>query len=165
MQGRLINRFVCVLRRLDAVATAAVTGGGFDDTWRTTKPVADGTQFGTSTRREMDALRIPCQLDRLLWGQKTLKPSGVETMEDILIILKWSDLVAAGLISSAGLPEIQQGDRIEAIETRAGAVDETFQNPPGMYVHDLERAGHGLASFGTPKTNLLILHCGTGKVS
>ncbi len=165
MRGRLINRFICVLRRLDATATAAVVGGGFDDVWRVPKPVDDGTQFGASTRREMDALRIRCQLDRRAWGLMTPKPSGTEVNTDIFITLHWPDLVAAGLIGATGEPEIQLGDRIEAIETLAGDIEETFANPPGMYVHDIERAGHGLAAFGVPKTNLLILHCGTGKVS
>jgi hypothetical protein len=165
MRGRLIQRFVCVLRRLDATATAAVVGGGYDDVWRTTRPVEDGTQTGSPSRREGAAIRLPCQLDRRTWGGINERRSGKEIEAQIIITLHWPDLVAAGLIAADGTPQIQQGDRIEAIETRLGAVEETFADPPGMYVHDLERAGHGLAAFGTPKTNLLFLYCNFGKVS
>ena len=165
MRGRLIQRFVCVLRRLDASATSAVAGGGYDDVWRTTKPVSDGTQTGATSRREEEAIRLPCQLDRRSWGRINPKPSGNEIDAELIITLHWPDLVAAGLIGSNGAPEIQQGDRIEAIETRLGAVEETFANPPGMYVHDIERAGLGLHAFGTPKTNLLFLYCNFGQVS
>ena len=160
MRGRLIQRMVCVLRQLDAVETDAVTGGGFDDVWRSLRPVDDGTQEGASTRREKDAVRLRCQLARRTWGTVGYSTGGVEKISDIKVITFWPDLESAGLIDSDGQPTIAAGDRIEAIETLAGVVDITFDNPPGMLVRDLERAGPGLAAFGRPKTNLLILHCG-----
>lgn len=165
MRGRLINRFVCVLVRLDAAATAVVAGGGYDADFRAVKPVADGSQLGASSRRERAAVRIPCQLDRSTWGADQLRRSGHRTDSDIVITLHWPDLERLGLIASDGRPDIRQGDRIAAIETDAGATEESFPNPPGMFVHDLERAGHGLAPFGGARTNLLNLYCNFGEVS
>lgn len=151
---------VCVLRQLDAVETDAVAGGGYDDIWRTLKPVADGTQEGASTRMEKDAVRIRCQLGRQAWGRTDISAGGHETISDIKVVVMWPDLVDASLVDANGLPLIRSGDRIESIETLDGDVDIMFRNPPGMLVRDLERAGHGLAAFGRPKTNLLVLHCG-----
>lgn len=165
MRGRLIQRFFAVLRRLDADATSSVVGGGFDDVWRSPVPVDDGTQFGATTRREMAAERLPVQLDRRTWGMLNPKPSGVENDSAIEMTAHWPDLVRLGLVDSSGEPLIQQGDRIESLEDVRGTSEVVFANPPGMYVTGLERAGHGLAAFRRPQTNLLIIYANYGKVS
>jgi hypothetical protein len=159
MRGRLIQRFYCTLYRLDAVATAATVGGGYDDDFRTVRQVADGSQLGASSRVEKEAIRLPCQMARRSWGEDQPEPGGHEIKYDVQLRLHWPDLEAAGLIDAGGVAEIAQGDRIGAIETVAGVVEETFPNPPGLFVEYAERAGYGLAAFGTPRTNLLILYC------
>jgi len=147
-RGRLINKFVAVVRLLDAAAIESA--GDFDDDFRIVKP---------GGRIEQDAIRIPCQLDRRSWGRDFMTPAGHEIEADIILTLHWPDLVRLGLIDTDGRPMIAQGDRIESIETVAGDTDVEFENPPGMFIVNLERAGHGLATFGTPQTNLLILYC------
>jgi len=47
-RGRLINKFVAVIYRLDTVASAAVVGGGYDDEFDELIPTDDGTQTGAS---------------------------------------------------------------------------------------------------------------------
>lgn len=165
MRGRLINRFVCVLARLDAAATAAVAGGGYDPDFRAVVPVANGTQLGSTSRRERAEVRIPCQLDRVTWGGNNLRRSGNKVEADIIVTLHWPDLERLGLIGTDGRPDIRCGDRIVSIETDAGAIEESFANPPGMFVHDTERAGHGLSPFGGARSNLLNLYCAFGEVS
>lgn len=147
-RGRLIQKFVAVIRRLDAASIR--TAGDYDDDFRVTVP---------GGRQELDAVRVPCQLDRRTWGRDEMTPSGHEIHADIIVTLHWPDMERLSLIDSDGKPMIAKGDRIEAIETRAGATEVAFEDPPGMFIVHQERAGHGLAAFGTPRTNLLILYC------
>lgn len=165
MRGRLIQKFIAILERLDPVATSAVVGGGYDNVFDEPIPVDDGTQVGSSSIRYMASIRLPVQLDRQTWGKDDMARGGHKIQADILFIFHWPDLVNAGLIDSSGEPMIQKGDRIAQIETLNGDIERTWADPPGMFVKDLERAGHGLAAFGTPQTNLLIVYGALGEAS
>ena len=164
-RGRLINKFVAVIRRLDTLESAAVVGGGYDAEFDELKPTDDGTQTGSSSRREMAELRLPVQLDRRTWGAYDAKRGGKEIEADIILAFHWPDLENRGLIGSDGEPVLKAGDRISHVETLAGAVEATFDNPPGMFIEDMERSGHGQAPFGTPRTNLLYVYCQYGEVA
>lgn len=164
-RGRLINRFVAVVRRLDTAATAAVVGGGFDPEFAEAKIVSNGTQLGVSSRQEMAELRLPVQLDRDSWGKVVPGRGGKQIKSDIILVFHWPDLENGSLIGSDGEPLLKAGDRIDKIETVMGDVEATFANPPGMFITDLERAGHGLSPFGTSRTNLLLVYCSYAKVA
>jgi hypothetical protein len=147
-RGRLINKFVAVIRRVDVDSIRGA--GDYDDDFRIVKK---------GQRVEMDALRIPCQLDRRTWGRDVKTPSGHEIEADIILTLHYPDLERLSLLDANGVPVLKQKDRIEAIETRTGVTEVEFPNPPGMFIVHQERAGHGLAAFGTPRTNLWVLYC------
>ena len=164
-RGRLINKFVAVFARLDTAATAAVVGGGYDPEFDAVVPVQDGTQLGSTSRREMAELRINCQLDRKNWGEQNLGRGGRQIVADIVVVLHWPDLEKLGLIDTDGEPTLKKGDRLARIETLKGNVEATFDNPPGMFITDFERAGHGQAPFGTPRTNLLYVYCAYARVA
>jgi len=158
VRGRLIQRFVAVLRRLDAAATAAVAGGGFDALFGEIAPVDDGTQVGAPSRRELAALRVACQLDRDPdMGRAVQTRGGAEQRVDLVLTLHRRDLEVAGLLDAAGAPLIYAGDRLEQIETLRGALVRAYPAPPGMYVHDVEEAGYGLAAFAVPTVNLFTV--------
>lgn len=163
MRGRLIQQFVAVLYRLDPEATAAVPGGGYDPVFREPLRVPDGTQLGAPSRRELDPIRLRCQIDRTNFDGASLLRDGYQPEHQLQIALHWPELEARGLIDTGGNPLIAPGDRIGAIETTAGAAEATFPDPPGLWVRSCERAGHGLAAFGVARTNLLILHCAVGR--
>ncbi|MEN6368461.1 MAG: hypothetical protein ABFD77_02045 [Thermotogota bacterium] len=164
-RGRLINKFIAVIRRLDTAATAAVVGGGFDKEFDAVRPLSDGTQFGADSRREMAELRLPVQLDRNTWGRNQPGRGGRQILADIVLTFHWPDLENAGLIGTDGEPVLKIGDRIDKIETVAGATEATFKNPPGMFFTGFERAGHGQSPFGTPRTNLLFAYCAYARVA
>lgn len=163
MRGRLIQRFLAVVHRLDPAATAAVPGGGYDADFDEPLQVADGTQQGAPSRREMPAVRIPCQLDRKEWEGATLTRGGYQEETQPDITFHWPDLVRLGLVDANGRALLQPGDRIDAIETIRGQLEVRFPNPPGVFITSVERAGHGLDCFGTPRSNLLIAQCAIGR--
>jgi len=164
-RGRLINKFVAVIRRLDTEETSLVTGGGYDPEFDSPIPVDDGTQLGASSRREMPELRLNCQLDRTSWGEQNMARGGKQIVADIVLVFHWPDLENMGLIGADGEPVLKKGDRIDHIETRKGDVEATFDNPPGMFITGFERAGHGQAPFGNPRTNLLYTYCSYDRVA
>jgi hypothetical protein len=162
---RLIQPFVAIIARLDPHATSEVSGGGYDVVWRTVKPVDDGTQLGDSSRVEMAEIAIRCQLDRSEWGQQVLAPSGVTDVNGPILTMLWADLERLALLDSDGAPVFQVGDRVVRIERIDGVVDQTFPDPPGLFLVNFERAGHGLNAMGVPRTNLLICYTATARQS
>jgi len=162
-RGRLIMKFVAVIRRLDPAATAAVVDGGFDDDFGEVIPQADGTSLGADSRREMAAVRLRCQVKRpgigsMAFNIDQVTRGGHQEMTDIQITLFMEDLENEGLVTD-GVPVFRQGDRIEQIEDLNGNVQWTWDYPPGLIVQDVEPRGYGIAVVGTPKFNLVALHC------
>jgi hypothetical protein len=162
-RGRLIQRFLVRIARLDAQATAAVVDGGLDPDFHEPINVPDGTQLGANSRRYHAVDTLHCQLDRKTWGDRRTERSGEEIDADILIILHWPELENGGFINTSGEPVFQRGDKVVELLTLKGQRVQLFDDPPGMFIEALERAGHGLAAMSTPKTNLLYLHCAYDK--
>jgi hypothetical protein len=165
MRGRLIQKFAVVIYRIDPVASAAVVGGGYDPDLRELRRVENGSQSGGPSRVEMAPVRLPVQLDRnARWGGSKVTRGGLEAQYDLVLTFHIPDLVAAGLIDPNGKSLLLPADRIDRIETRTGTLEEAFPNPPGMFIHETEMAGYGLAAFGTPKRTLLFVYCAARRV-
>jgi hypothetical protein len=159
-RGRLINRFVAVLRRLDAATTDAVVGGGFDDVLNEVIPVDDGTQLGSTSKRYLPDLRVYAQLDRDPdFGRSVQTRGGGEKSRDVVLVLHRHHLEMEGLINDEGGAMIYKGDRVVQFEDINGNVIRTFPEPPGLYVNDVEDAGYGLAAFSVPQINLIYVTC------
>ena len=156
MRGRLINKFVLVLKQLDTLETGAVSSGGYDDEFGEVLAVDDGSQMGSTSRREKDVLRIDCQLDRSNWESDNVRQGGHEKIIDNIIILHMVDLEEMDLIDSNGDPKIYIGDRIDSIEKEDGDLQFSFED---LYVKGIEKAGFGLSAFGLSEANLIYLHC------
>ena len=162
-RGRLIQKFLVHIARLDADATNSVVDGGFDPDFHEPINVDDGTQLGSNSRRYHPVDQLHCQLDRKTWGQRRTERSGEEIDADILIILHMPELERLGFVNASGEPIFQRGDKIVELLTVKGALELLFDDPPGMFIVSAERAGHGLAAFSTPRTNLFFLHCAYDK--
>lgn len=165
MRGRLIQRFVAVLRRLDALETSTVEGGGYDDVFREPVAIDDDSHTGVTTRREMDEETLEVQVHSKAYGSTTLKIAGQEIDADMMLVAHWPDVVAGGFVDTDGKVLIQPGDRIDRIESTDGEVIDTFDNPPGVYVKSTSKAGFGLATFGTARINLLFIYCDYGQLT
>lgn len=160
MRGRLIQKFYVLIARLDASATQAV---GWDPEFNEPVPEADGTQLGADARRYHTPDRLHCQLDRKTWGERVSTRGGEEILCDIVIVLHWPEMERLSMVTATGKPVFQRGDKIVEIQTLKGAQEEVFDDPPGMFITGMDRAGYGLAAFRTPRTNLLYLYCSYDK--
>lgn len=159
MRGRLIQKFTAVIARLDESLTAAVSGGGYDPDFNEPLPVDDGTQVGASSKRYMDSINVPCQLDRKTWDEIENTRSGAQKDADIILCLHLKDLENLGLIDSDQQVVFRQGDKLVQLLDKKGNVAQTFDDPPGMFFTSFEYIGHGLECFGTPKQNLFLVYC------
>jgi hypothetical protein len=159
MRGRLIQKFVCVLRRLDPLATSEVTDGGYDEEFGEAIQVDNDTELGESSRREQTAIRLKCQLDRDQdFNHFAMTRGGQQETGRIVLLLHMPELESKGLITSEGKPAIFPGDRIQAIETIKGTEVLSFTEPE-MFVLTAEPQGYGLNMFKEPKINLIELVC------
>lgn len=159
MRGRLIQKFKVFISRLDELATDAVIGGGWDADFNEALPVDDGSQLGDDSTKYHTQIELHCQIDRKEWGNVELMRNGRQIKADIILTLHVPELVAKGMINTKGQLVIREGDRIDKINDLKGNLEVEFENPPGMFVKGSERAGHGLAAFRVPKTNLFYLYC------
>ncbi len=159
MRGRLVQKFKVKIARLDTVATGAVPGAGWDDDFYQPKPVQDGTHLGVDSRQYHEPDVLWCQLDRIVWGKVDATRGGQQKEADLIIVLAWKELESKGLIDSDGQPVFRRGDKIIELLTKKGALELRFDEPPGLFVREWDRAGHGLAAFRTARTNLLYLYC------
>lgn len=159
MRGRIIQKFIASIARLDEASTGAVVEGGWDPDFHEPKIVDDGTQLGNDSKRFHDPINLMCQLDRKSWGAVDSTRGGQQKTADIIICLHWPELQKRGLIDSNGKAIFRRGDKIIEILTKKGELDVKFDDPPGLFIRECERAGHGLSAFGTPKTNLLYVYC------
>jgi len=143
--------------------TAVETQAGYNDLLGGVRAVSDGTQRGTSGRREHATVTVRCQVDRSRWGEQRMTAAGVYVVAELVLTLDMRELERRGLISATGAPRFSRGDRLEGIRTKRGAIFETFPDPPGVQVENVERAGHGL-SLRNPRPNLVYLHCTRDRV-
>jgi len=160
MRGRLIQQFLVSIARLDTAATAAVPGGGYDPDFHEPLPVDDGSLLGSSSRRYHPVDQLHCQLDRRKeWGNPQFTRAGEDVDCDIVVVLHWPELEKLGLLDADRQPLFKAGDKVVELHDVKGNLEERFDDPPGMFVDGISRAGYGLNAFGTPKTNLLYLYC------
>jgi len=163
LRGRLLQRFLCSIRQLDTEATSTVVGGGYDPLLGEPIPVADGTQTGSSSRREKAAVDVPCQVDRREWGEDVLVGGGHDPETELILTFHFRDLERLGLVHTSGdlegKPKIGARDRVERLKRMNGNTVVVFPDPPGMYVTVAEQGGWGIRRWGSPKRNLLIVRC------
>lgn len=160
MRGRLIQKFLVDIRRLDPAATDAVVGGGFNDLLGEPVLVDDGSQLGSSSRREFSQLLLHCQLNRdPRIGVDMMTRGGHQEQSHLEIVLAMEELENGGYLAADGKANIHPGDRIASIMDVNGNVIIEYADPQAMYVKNSGPAGYGLDAFGTPKINLWVLTC------
>jgi len=156
-RGRLIQRAAIVLERLDTEATSLVVGGGYDDRFGETIPVADGSQFGDDSVRFHDPDVIPCQVDRGIWGREEMTGGGEHVDTEAIFTLHLNDLERLGLVLPSGEVRIGLGDKISELRRPSGTLIISWADSP-LYVTQVEDAGMGIDSAAGATRNLVFVH-------
>lgn len=159
--GGLVFRFYAEIYRLDPVAMAAVdppgpATTGFDDDFQEPRLEAMGG-LGKPIRREMAAVRLPCQVEPDVWDQLRMFDAGNSPSTGIVLTMHFDDLARAGLVTASGEPTLRAGDRLGGLYDLAGALVQTIRNPPGLYIDEFRQDSFGL-SLRRPKRQLLLVH-------
>lgn len=167
MRGRILNPFLAEIAPLDTVATAADPDGagaltsGYDDDFKETVRVSDGTSAGVSARKEKAHLFIPCQVETEdVFDQ--LRMFGAGNIPDfrIALVFHFRNLEDMGLVNtSTGKALIQNNDRLVAIhecgaDDSPGDLVESFDALPFLYATQPMSRSHGLSGR---KRNLLLV--------
>jgi hypothetical protein len=160
MRGRLINKFMADIRRVDPEATRDVDDGhgnsGMNDVFRELAKVkdADGGAVGTSPRQEMGPLLVPCQVEPLSYKETSMVPDGDDPRSIIKLVFFRRDFERLELIGEDGMPLLRKGDRLESILLKDGVtVQQGF--PEGMYLDNFKNDSFGL-NMSNPKANLIV---------
>jgi hypothetical protein len=140
-------------------------GSGFDDVFGGLKPVNDGTQEGTTRRREQEPVVLVCQVDRNNWGSRKMSPGGYEEQKKTVFTVERRRLASKGLINERGVPKINIGDRVSELLDMSGNLVESFDDPNGLWIHHVGRAGHGLKAWGNRTNRLYFLECSEDRVT
>lgn len=136
---------------LDAVATAAATGGGlvssgFDEDFK--EIVVLSTPKRTDERQEQESIFIPSQIESDSYEMLVQMSAG--NMPDTKAQLVWArkDLVELGLIvPETGECLVRVNDRVVSIRDNCKNVLLSVRTPPGLYVTEV-RPTWGLSSVG-----------------
>lgn len=164
MRGRLIFQFAAELRRLDPAATAADpdAGGpltsGYDEDFRESVLVdPDGDGVGTPVRRELPAVRVPCQVDTKVFEELRMQAGGNAPRARLDLVFHFRDLERLGLVdATTGEALIRSGDRLAGIYDRSGELVQSVPAKPGLYVTEARPTGFGLG-MARPRRNLLLV--------
>lgn len=153
----LLQRSVAVVYRLDVVATAAVDppGGdeavGYDPDFR--EPVVYSAAVGgarTSTRRELAAIRIGCQVEVASFERLREMGLGDAPITNKILVFHRAVLKRLSLLNADGSCKIRRNDRIGSIERWGGPVGTTVLPlaAPGLFVYEVRPASWGFGPDG-----------------
>jgi len=104
----------------------------------------------------MAAVSIPVQIEPDAWDVLRMFAAGSSQRTDVIVTAHFDDLKRLGLVDGSGAPTLRHGDRLGAINDRAGALVQTIANPPGLYLAEMKQESFGL-SLRAPKRRLLVM--------
>ena len=163
MRGRLIFPFLAELHRLDTRAMAeGVPSLGvppaYDDDFK--EPILVDTNddgVGEAFRREIVAVRVPCQVEPEAFESLRMTPSGNAPRSSLELVFHFRDLERLGLVDAAsGDALVRPSDRLGALYDLDGNLVQAVRTPPGLYVTEARPIGFGLARR-RPQRNLLLV--------
>lgn len=147
MRGQLICPLQIELARLDTNTTAA-GGAGYDKDFRTLVPSGPG-------RKELPVIRLFAQVEMSKWEGQNQLQAGNQPDSKLTLVFHYRELERKGLVDTAGKAMIRVNDRLVAVYSRNGVIQEEFVRPEagGLYATEVQPAGLGLAG----RRNLLVV--------
>jgi hypothetical protein len=165
MRGRLINRFLADIARLDTEASAADPDGagpetsGYDDDFR--EPVVidvdDGdvtTNVRGETRQEQATITVPCQVETAMHERLNMAPGGNIPDSRMNLVFHFCDLEQLGLIDDDGNAKLKINDRLVQLRRVCGDQDVEQKLPSGgLYATHVFPTAFGIGQ----RKNLLVI--------
>lgn len=147
-----------VVHRLDITATRAFNpvgpaASGYDDIFR--EPVVtDGTAGASvagrvSSRQEMTAVRVPCQIETSLYEDLRQSFSGALPQSNMTLVFHRQNLADLGLLDpTTNNILLKKGDRISQLERRSLGVPVLVFRPPGLFINEIYPGSWGFGLDG-----------------
>jgi len=159
MRGRLIQIFYAEIMRLDS--SAIDSNNEYDDVFRQIIPTdSNGDGIGTPVRREMAAIKIPCQIDQGIMDQIQKNELGINLNADIELTFHYEDLENLDLLDpNTNRALIDVGDRLNSIYDINDNLVWQIKTPPGLYITEAKDEGFGIFMV-QPTRNLLTVRLG-----
>jgi hypothetical protein len=156
VRGRLIFRVFAEFFRLDR-AGKVVTSPDYDPEFKEPSLLDTGAAIGVRTRRELPAIRVPCQVESEAVEALEMFAAGESPRSLIRLVFHFAHLERAGLVDGVmGTSLIAVGDRLGALHDTTGALIQRVRTPPGLYVTEARPTGFGLF-MPRPRRNLLLV--------
>jgi hypothetical protein len=163
MRGRLINKFLADIARLDTVASAAdpdgtgPTSSGYDDDFREPVVINAGgttTNVRTDTRQEQATISIPCQVETAMHERLLMAPGGNLSESSINLVFHYCDLEQLGLLDDDGNAQLRVNDRLVQLRRMCGDQGVEQKLPSGgLYATHVIPTAFGIGG----RRNLLIV--------
>lgn len=152
------NTVAAVVHRLDVVATRAVDPpgagtSGVDDLLDDVVVYTDaGTGLRTSARREVAAVRVPCQLETLSHDRLRETFGGDAPTSTMVLVFHRRDLASLGLLDATNRAcLVRVNDRVSAIERVGSPGTVVMPLGPenlGLFVYEVRAGSWGLGPDG-----------------
>jgi hypothetical protein len=151
-RGRLIWPFVARIGRIDPGSIAAVDG--FDDAFRETRQLEDGTQTGRDARVDMESVDLSCQVEDRAWEALRMSRAGGASNTEITLVFHFEEIERLGFLDPvSGMSTIPRvGDKLLSIHR--GIDKELVQSSPvELFCVEAQPRSYGLRGG---KRNLLV---------
>ncbi len=169
-RGRLIYPILAELAQLDTVATEALDPdgagpltSGYDDEFREDliiDPGGDSSDRGVTARQEKTPIQLRCQYEEdTATGtaeRMAMMQSGDAPKSLVRLVFAMKDLERLGMIDPKGQPTIRKNDRLIRTLTTGGVEIEVYENPPGLYVTEVQSRSFGLSTSNATRNLLLV---------
>jgi hypothetical protein len=138
-RGRLLRPFLAEFERLDTDATESANG--YDPIWKTPRvSYLDGTR--ATGQQYLAAIRVRAQVEVVTQEQLQQAPGGNIPDSMMRLVVHISELEQRSLIDADGMPMIRVNDRLIAIYTLGGVLEERYAKP--LYITSVDRPAFGI---------------------
>lgn len=156
VRGMLIRPILIEVERIDPAATQAA--GSYDPIFK--EPIPSRINPGQVNEKRLDGMsrrppiKVRAQMERGPFMSLNMQPSGNEASSNLRCVLHRRALEKGGLVLPTGVPDFHVGDRLLATYTLLGKLIQKVQDPPGLYLTQIQPAGEGLGGA----QNLVVLY-------
>jgi hypothetical protein len=146
-RGRLIRPLIIEIEPIDPGGTKAA--GGYDPIMQAPIPRRQNAGTVNETRQDgmerRPTIKLKAQVERGPFMALNMEPAGNVASSRVAFVVHRVELEQKGLIREDGSPAFHVGsDRLVATYTILGKLIRRVQDPPGLYLSQVQPAGEGM---------------------